>query len=66
YDASLTRASRNIDGVKALPAQNLNVVDLINAQKLLMTEDAVRQAEALWGGENLKPRRGKKPEAVNA
>ena len=44
----LTRAARNIDEVKALPAQNLNVVDLINAHKLVMSEDAVRACEALW------------------
>ncbi len=60
----LTRATRNIDDVKALPAQNLNVVDLINAHKLVMSEDAVRACEALWGGANLKPQRGRNKEAA--
>ena len=60
----LTRAARNIDEVKALPAQNLNVVDLINAHKLVMSEDAVRACEALWGGVNVKPQRGRAKEAA--
>lgn len=60
----LTRAARNIDDVQALPAQNLNVVDLLNAHKLVMSEDAVRKCEALWGGANLKPARGRHAEAV--
>ena len=60
----LTRAARNIDDVKALPAQNLNVVDLINAHRLVMSEDAVRACEALWGGANVKPQRGRAKEAA--
>ncbi len=60
----LTRAARNIDDVKALPAQNLNVVDLINAHKLVMSEDAVRACESLWGGANVKPQRGRAKEAA--
>jgi ribosomal protein L4 len=57
-------AARNISNVKALPAANLNVVDLVNAHKVLVTEDGVRAIEGLWGGENLKPARGRKQEAV--
>lgn len=60
----LTRAARNIDIAKALPAQNLNVVDLVNAHRLVMSEDAVRKCEALWGGANVKPQRGRVKEAV--
>ncbi len=56
-DSLLTRSARNIDKVLALPAQGLNVVDLVNAHRVIMTEDAVRACERLWGGENLKPRR---------
>lgn len=65
YEANLTRAARNIDAVKALPAQYLNVVDLVNAHRLVMTEDAIRRCEALWGGENVKITRGRK-EAASA
>lgn len=64
FEAGLNRAARNIDIVKSLPAQNLNVVDLVNAHKLVMSEDAVRKCEALWGGANLKPARGRRKEAV--
>ncbi|GIW19377.1 MAG: 50S ribosomal protein L4 [Tepidiforma sp.] len=64
HDAALSRAARNIDNVKALPAQNLNVVDLVNAHHLVMSEDAVRKCEALWGGANVKPQRGRTREAV--
>jgi large subunit ribosomal protein L4 len=65
-ESSLVRAARNIYQLVALPAANLNVVDLVNAHHLVMTEDAVRKCEALWGGENLKPARGRQKEAVNA
>lgn len=64
YVPEVTRAARNIDYAKALPAQNLNVVDLINAHRLVMSEDAVRACEALWGGANLKPQRGRAKEAA--
>jgi large subunit ribosomal protein L4 len=64
HDATLVRAARNVDRLVALPAQNLNIVDLVNAHYLVMTEDAVRKCEALWGGENLKPARGRRAEAV--
>lgn len=64
-DAALLRAARNISVVSGvLPAQYLNVVDILNAHKLVMSEDAVRRCEALWGGENLKPQRGRAKEAV--
>ncbi len=64
HEPNLVLAARNIDIVKALPAAYLNVVDLVNAHRLVMTEDAVRKIEALWGGENLKPHRGRLQEAV--
>jgi large subunit ribosomal protein L4 len=65
-EPNLVRASRNIEHVKALPAQNLNVVDLLNAHELLLTEDAVRRIEALWGGANVKIARGRVKEAASA
>lgn len=55
-DDSVKRSSRNISKVQTLPAAYLNVVDLLAAQGLLMTVDAVRGAEALWGGERAKKR----------
>jgi large subunit ribosomal protein L4 len=65
-EPNLGLAARNIAYAKFLPANNLNVVDLVNAHRLLMTEDAVRKAESLWGGDNLKPARGRRAEASNA
>ncbi len=59
YAPELTRAGRNVEIAKVLPAQNLNVVDVINAHCVLMSEDAVRKCEALWGGANVKPARGR-------
>ena len=49
-DSSTLRCARNIPKVKMLPAALLNTVDLLNHRKLVMTVDAVRKAEALWGG----------------
>ncbi|MEP6871441.1 MAG: 50S ribosomal protein L4 [Anaerolineaceae bacterium] len=66
YEAVLMRSARNIDIARALPAQYLNVVDLVNAHRLVMSEEALRKCEALWGGENLKPSRGRRKEAANA
>ncbi len=58
HDEALQRAARNLDFVTVMPAANLNVVDLVNAHRLVMTEDAVRVAESLWGGEHQRPARG--------
>lgn len=44
------RAGRNVTGVDMLPADLLNTVDVMNHRTLVMTLDAVRRAEALWGG----------------
>ena len=53
---TLLLGARNLPGTKALPASYLNVVDLLSHRGLLMTVDAVRRAEALWGGERAKRR----------
>jgi hypothetical protein len=47
-----------------LPADYLNVADLINHHGLIMTEGAVRRAEALWGGERAAKRRAPIPEVA--
>jgi large subunit ribosomal protein L4 len=66
YERNLTFGARNIDTVKALPAANLNVVDIVNAHRVVMTEDAIRACESLWGGANVKPQRGRTKEAASA
>lgn len=42
-------SARNLKLVKTIPAQLLNVVDLLSHRFLLLTVDAVRQIEQLWG-----------------
>jgi len=49
-DPAVLRASRNIRRIKTLPAALLNTLDLLNYRKVVMTVEAVRTAEALWGG----------------
>jgi large subunit ribosomal protein L4 len=49
-EENVVKSSRNLAGVKTLPASILNVVDILTYKRLLMTEAAVRRAEELWGG----------------
>ena len=46
---NVIKSARNIPGVKTTPADLLNVVDLLSCDKLVMTEEAVRRIEELWG-----------------
>lgn len=55
-DENVKMSARNLEKVNSLPAPYLNVVDLLGAHGVLMTVDAVRGAEALWGGERAKKR----------
>jgi large subunit ribosomal protein L4 len=50
-------SARNLNGTAVIPASYLNVADIINHQRLVMTSEAVRKAEALWGGERATTRR---------
>ncbi|MBI2852706.1 MAG: 50S ribosomal protein L4 [Chloroflexi bacterium] len=45
---NLIKSTRNIAGVKLTPARLLNVVDLLNHEKLIMTVDAAREVDELW------------------
>lgn len=49
-------SARNVEGAKVLPADYLNIDDLLSHRGLIMTVDAVRRAEALWGGERAAKR----------
>jgi large subunit ribosomal protein L4 len=51
-EENIIKSARNLAGIKTLPANILNVVDILSYKMLLMTESAVRQAEKLWGGGN--------------
>ncbi len=46
---NVVKSARNIPRVKILPTALLNVVDLLSCKTLLMTEDAIREAEEMWG-----------------
>ncbi len=48
-DMNVVKSARNMDGVATLPASMLNVVDVLSHKALVMTVDAVRRIEALWG-----------------
>jgi large subunit ribosomal protein L4 len=48
-DGSVRVSARNLQKTKVLPAGYLNVVDLLTHRDLLLTEEAVRRVEGLWG-----------------
>jgi large subunit ribosomal protein L4 len=48
-EEAVKKSSRNLPVVKTIPADLLNVVDILSRKKLLMTVPAVRKAEELWG-----------------
>jgi len=51
-EENAVKSARNLAGIKTMPANILNVVDILSYKTLLMTEAAVRQAERIWGGGN--------------
>jgi len=53
-DANMILATGNLEGVKTMPANLLNVADLLSYRTLIMTEDAVRKVEELWGQKPMK------------
>jgi large subunit ribosomal protein L4 len=65
-DETVKRCVANLPRVKTLPALYLNIDDLTSHRGLLMTVDAVRQAEAHWGGERATQRRASTPAAATA
>jgi len=48
-DANVVRSVTNIEKTKVIQAQLLNVVDLLSHKNLIITADAVRVVEELWG-----------------
>ena len=47
-DESVVRASGNIKGVKTAAAANINVYDLVNYDKLVITKDAVKKVQEVF------------------
>jgi large subunit ribosomal protein L4 len=60
-DEMVKRCAANLPEVKTLPAPYVNIVDLTSHHGLLMTVDAVREAEVHWGGERATKRRAPIP-----
>ena len=46
---NVIKSARNIPGVKIMPAALLNVVALLNHKKVIITVEALRRADDLWG-----------------
>ena len=53
-EENVVKSARNLAGIKTIPANLLNVVDILSYKMLLMTETAVRKVEQLWGKNYLK------------
>jgi len=60
-DRTVLLSTRNIDGAAVLPATHINTEEILRHHGVLMTVDAVRRVEALWGGERVKGRRASVP-----
>lgn len=63
-DRNLLLSARNLPGTKTVAADYLNVVDLLSHRGVVMTVEAVRRAEALWGGERATRRIAPIPEVT--
>ena len=63
-DEGAKLSARNLPDADVLPAAYLNVGDMLAHRNLLFTVDAVRRAEALWGGERAVRRRAPLPAEV--
>ena len=56
-DRPVILSARNLDRVRTLPADNLNVGDLLGHTHVVMTVDAMRRAEELWARSGQKGER---------
>ena len=50
-EANVVKSARNLPKIDTIPANLLNVNDILSHKMLLMTENAVHKVEQLWGGE---------------
>jgi large subunit ribosomal protein L4 len=48
-EENVVKSARNLSGIRIMPASLLNAVDILSSKMLLMTVEAVRKAEELWG-----------------
>ena len=61
-DRTAYLSARNVAGADVLPADTLSVAELLAHHTLVLTVDAVRRCEELWGGERASGR--PRPERV--
>jgi large subunit ribosomal protein L4 len=47
-DENVKLSARNLDKVKVVPVNGFNVVDAVNYDKLILTQDAVKKIEEVW------------------
>jgi len=48
-NANLVKSARNLPDVKTMPVNILNTLDMLKYHDLLITEEALRRSEQLWG-----------------
>jgi large subunit ribosomal protein L4 len=48
-EETVVKSARNLPRIKTIPANLLNVIDILSHRMLLMTEPAVHKAERIWG-----------------
>jgi large subunit ribosomal protein L4 len=57
-EVNVIKSARNLPGIKTVPVNVLNILDMLNYKVLLITESAVRMTEKMWatgskqGGDN--------------
>ena len=54
-ERAVVLSARNLPGIKTLPVSNINVADLLNYRQMVITVEAVRKAEAIWGQKEAQP-----------
>ncbi len=65
-DRAAHLSARNVPGARVLPADTLNVADMLSHHTLVLTVDAVRRIEQLWGGDRAGGRPRRQPVAAGA
>jgi large subunit ribosomal protein L4 len=48
-EENVIKSTRNIPGITTVPANIINILDIMSHKTLVMTEAAVRAAEKIWG-----------------
>ena len=48
-EENVVKSARNLVGIRTLPANLLNVVDILSHKRLLITVAAIRMVERIWG-----------------